>query len=244
MDRPDVELVPVFDLYRGQIVHAKGGNRSEYQPLVSRYSNGQGPFELITQIVSDYLPEQIYVADLDGIIHSQYAWDFYTKLIRLPCSIWIDLGIQQAQQVRRLLDLGCNVILGLESLTSPAHLQELVKEFISEGSRIRFSLDLVQLQPKANPAWPNDPIVIAEQVFATGLRNLLVLDLTQVGISQGISTHLLCQRMKALHPEWDIWTGGGICTWQDLQQLSQYGVSAGLVASSIHNGTMLPFSGI
>ncbi len=234
------KLVPVFDILGGHVVHAIAGRRSEYRPIVSRWGNPSQPFELITEVISTYLPEQIYLADLNAIIHANFSWDFYAKLTRLPCPVWLDAGITDPIEILRLLDVGLNLVLGLESLHAPIDLEKIVTATRHDLSRLRFSLDLQKGIPKASPNWSSNPLNIVEQVHSLGLKQLIVLDLAAVGLSNGTQTEDLCKRLKKRYSDLDLWVGGGIRSWNDLDQLAESGITGALVATALHDGRIMP----
>ncbi|HEV3236876.1 MAG TPA: HisA/HisF-related TIM barrel protein, partial [Gemmataceae bacterium] len=61
-----------------------------------------------------------------------------------------------------------------------------------------------------------------------------------VGVNRGIGTEELATRLLARFPELELTVGGGIRNCDDLLHLKSLGVSAALVASALHNKTILP----
>ena len=79
---------------------------------------------------------------------------------------------------------------------------------------------------------------------ARGVRDLIVLDLEQVGTGQGFqpasSSATLIQSLKQDFPDLRITSGGGVRGPEDVQQWIVNGCDHVLVASAIHSGAFTP----
>jgi phosphoribosylformimino-5-aminoimidazole carboxamide ribotide isomerase len=69
---------------------------------------------------------------------------------------------------------------------------------------------------------------------------MIVLDLAQVGMGQGVGTLPLCRELRCLDADLQIIGGGGVRSLADLRSLSAAGASAALVASALHDGRLMP----
>jgi phosphoribosylformimino-5-aminoimidazole carboxamide ribotide isomerase len=69
---------------------------------------------------------------------------------------------------------------------------------------------------------------------------MIVLDLAQVGMGQGVGTEPLCRALRSLAPELEIIAGGGVRSLADLRSLAAAGCNAALVASALHDGRLTP----
>ncbi|MCA9071539.1 MAG: hypothetical protein KDA84_21580, partial [Planctomycetaceae bacterium] len=129
-------------------------------------------------------------------------------------------------------------VLGLETIVGPQVLSDLCRDMGSD--RIAFSLDLKAGKPLGNlQNWRSSlSLDIARQAVESGARNLIVLDLAQVGMRDGLSTLPLCRKIKREFPEVQIVTGGGIRNAHDLLMLRECPVDGALVASALHNGAI------
>ena len=127
------------------------------------------------------------------------------------------------------------VVVGLETLAGPKALAEIVAE---HGDRVQFSLDLRQGVPLGDrAAWQHaDAWDIAVRAVELGVRRLLVLDLSQVGVGEGTGTEELCRRLSRRFPDLDLSAGGGVRGLDDLHRLEAAGVGTVLVASALHDG--------
>lgn len=79
---------------------------------------------------------------------------------------------------------------------------------------------------------------IADFAVQVGFRRLLVLDLAAVGVNRGPVSDALCRELRAVYPDIELLTGGGVRDVQDLRQLARWGCDAALVASALHDGRL------
>ena len=77
-----------------------------------------------------------------------------------------------------------------------------------------------------------------DKAVALGVRQLIVLDLAQVGTAGGTGTLDLCTRLSAAHSGLDVIAGGGVRRPEDLHLLRQCGVGTALIASALHDGRL------
>ncbi len=232
-----MRIIPVIDILDGVVVRGVGGRREEYRPLVSRIVSSCDPFAVATAIYETYGCRQIYLADLDAILHGRPNWDLYRRLPETGVSLLIDAGVRDADQARRLANLArVTVVAGLETVLSPQTLEQITISV--DTSRLVFSLDLQAGRPMASTAWPSTPADIVREVTALGIQDLIVLDLADVGTSTGGSTDDLCRQLLAAQPALRIIAGGGVRGPADLQRLRVLGVDGVLVASALHDGRL------
>jgi phosphoribosylformimino-5-aminoimidazole carboxamide ribotide isomerase len=106
--------------------------------------------------------------------------------------------------------------------------------------RIVFSLDLLAGQAMGSlTGWRSrEPLEIAREAMAAGVRRMIVLDLARVGVRGGLGTLDLCRVLSAADPRLELITGGGIRGTDDLRELRDAGVDAALVASALHDGSL------
>jgi phosphoribosylformimino-5-aminoimidazole carboxamide ribotide isomerase len=245
-----VQVIPVLDLMGGQVVRGVGGRRDEYRPIRSALCDNAQPASVGQALVGLGF-RQAYVADL-GAIENQIKgvgrqdsrppeWPIYEELMRLGLDLTIDAGLRDAQQARAMADYRVDgrpiagIVAGLESLAQPAALAEMCE--VVGPRRLVFSLDLKRGVPLASAAWNG---LGAEQIAAialrAGVRRMIVLDLANVGMGEGVATLALCRTLRCLAPELQIISGGGVRGPDDLVALSRAGCDAALVASALHDG--------
>jgi phosphoribosylformimino-5-aminoimidazole carboxamide ribotide isomerase len=230
-----------LDLKGGRVVRGVAGEREKYRPIVSTLASSSIPREVASAFQTLFGFQEIYLADLDAIDGAPPTLAIYSELQSLGVNLWVDAGIRVAEQIVPLFDARVTTIVaGLETLAGPDVLSEIIQRAGAE--RIIFSLDLRKQKPLAAfAAWREaDPISIAGEAFALGVRRLLVLDLASVGMSGGTGTEELCRNLSWTHPVLEIIAGGGVRDIDDLRRLRDAGVQNVLVASALHDGRIKP----
>jgi phosphoribosylformimino-5-aminoimidazole carboxamide ribotide isomerase len=236
-----VRVIPALDLKAGVVVRGVAGEREKYRPIVSPLVSSSTPREVASTLQNLFGLQEFYIADLDAIGGAPPALSIYADIQSLGVNLWVDAGIRVTQQIAPLLDAGiATIVAGLETLAGPDVLSEITRSAGAE--RIVFSLDLRKQKPLAAfSAWrERDPLFIAGEVFALGVRRLLVLDLASVGIGGGTGTDELCRTLARNHPALEISAGGGVRDVNDLRRLRDSGVQNVLVASALHDGRIKP----
>ena len=89
--------------------------------------------------------------------------------------------------------------------------------------------------------WPESTAdQIADRAVASGVTQMIVLDLADVGTSTGGSTAELCRSVLKRHPQLKLIAGGGVRSMDDVRRWSQVGIDELLVASALHDGRLSP----
>jgi phosphoribosylformimino-5-aminoimidazole carboxamide ribotide isomerase len=156
-------------------------------------------------------------------------------------SLLIDAGIRRCEEAGPLFEIGVDqVVAGLETLESPKTLADLIRQY--GAARIVFSLDLRDGRSLASSSeWPaGDPFEIARCAIAAGCNHLIVLDIARVGTGGGVPTLALCKQIRSAFPTVTILTGGGVRGVEDLRTLDRSGVDGVLIASALHDGSLVP----
>lgn len=234
-----MDLIPVIDLREGQVIRGHAGQRENYQANISRFVKSADPVATCNALIRQFHPRSIYVADLDGIEQGQPAYRLLEQLVNCGVALAIDAGTASCEQARRLIGLGAKkVIIGLETLPR----LELMKDFVHElgNEQVIFSLDLLGGEPLGPDAAGKTPQEIVATAIECGVHQLVVLDLSHVGMQRGVSTGALCHALKNRWPDLIIWTGGGVRSLADLHKLSLSRVDGAMVASALHDGHITP----
>jgi phosphoribosylformimino-5-aminoimidazole carboxamide ribotide isomerase len=235
-----LQIIPVMDLKNGQVVQGVAGRREEYKPIQSLLTHSSRPLEVAKAIREHFGLNEIYLADLNAIAGEVPAFSLYADLNAAGFRLWVDAGSQNSQQATSLVQAGvATIVLGLETLDGPKTLARACQEY---GERIIFSLDLKHGMPLGNlESWGDgDPWTIANIAWQCGVRRLLLLDLSSVGMSGGIGTEELAKRLLTQFPELSLTVGGGIRHCEDLMHLKGLGISAALVSTALHRKAILP----
>lgn len=241
-----MRIIPVIDLQGGLVVRGVAGQRDSYRPVQSRLAASASPADVARAFAQELHREEVYVADLDAIGGRDVSHDALRAIAAAGLRLWVDAGPRTAADAVRLAQLTSHhadrlidrVILGLESIDGPSAVAAVVREV--GAARAIFSLDLRSDRPITGAAaWRQaEPIEIARQVYALGVRRMIVLDLARVGTGGGVPTGPLCRRMLECLPDMAVITGGGLCGVDEVAELAACGVGGVLVASALHDGRL------
>jgi phosphoribosylformimino-5-aminoimidazole carboxamide ribotide isomerase len=234
-----MKIVPVLDLLGGEVVHGVGGQRQHYRHIKSALTASAVPVDVANALHDHFGFREFYVADLDAISGALPAFATYDALQATGIRLWVDAGIKDAADASALARAGVErIIAGLETLAGPDALAAICR---SLGARTLFSLDLRLGQPQSRgDSWKKLAWDVLEQAVEAGVSSVLLLDLARVGTQGGTGTEVLCERLAANHPQLEVLAGGGIRNGEDLRRLKKCGVSAALMATALHDGSVTP----
>jgi phosphoribosylformimino-5-aminoimidazole carboxamide ribotide isomerase len=233
-----MRIIPVMDVAQGVVVHARGGERANYQPIQSTLSSSADPIHIAQAFQSRLGLKEPYVADLDALTGDEPQWEVLARLVETGRGLLVDAGVRDVERAVRLARLGVQrIVVALECLREWSILERSLEALGPE--RIVFSLDLRGGRPMLAPGWRErirDVHALTDGAVASGVRTLIVLDVADVGQGAGCSTLGLCQAIRKRHPGLAIITGGGVRQAGDLRAFREAGVSAALVATALHTG--------
>jgi phosphoribosylformimino-5-aminoimidazole carboxamide ribotide isomerase len=233
-----VQVIPVIDLMRGQVVRGVRGERHAYEPIVSRLVDGCVPCEIARALLAVVPPPPggnavLYVADLDAIQGGSCQVAALRELLQMrpDLTLWLDAGFSGAAAARTLARLlgteaqRVRPVFGSESLSETRAVAELARDPVAI-----LSLDSRQEQPldpagcwRRPKAWP---------------RTVIVMTLDRVGAGAGPDLASFA-RLRTMAPD-RTWIGaGGVRNRDDLRAAAEAGAEGWLVASALHDG-MLP----
>lgn len=219
-----MQIIPVIDVLKGQVVLAQGGQRADYPLLTSVLTRATEPTAVIKDLLTWYTFETIYIADLDSIEGAPLDRAFYQQLAQQfpQLQIWLDAGIRKAQHLKKSPP-ATNIrwVAGSETLPCVYAAAELDNWILS--------LDFRQDQLLGDARWLDDEAVWPAQV--------IVMDLDAVGRANGPGYQRL-QLLIEKHPQQKWIASGGIRDSQDLQTLSAMGITSVLLASALHKGNI------
>jgi len=226
-----VEIIPVIDLLRGQVVRAMRGERSRYLPVRSQLCDSSDPLENARALLGLYPFKTIYIADLDAI---QGMGDNLAQVALLhkhfpEVNLWLDAGICQPEQLFTVSRLGLTCVIGSEKLESISQYEQLAA--IQSENEMILSLDFNAegfMGPQKllhNPnLWPN---------------KLVCMALSRVGSYEGPDLETLSILSKKAR-QCQLYAAGGIRDIYDLQTAKRLGVRGVLLASVLHDKRISP----
>lgn len=235
-----MQVIPVFDIKGGLLVHAVGGMRQNYQPLSTPLLPEPDPRKACARLVNLGF-NKFYIADLDAIVGTGNNYDLIKDLVEeYQIKVWLDAGLSTPDRLP-MLDLPqISLIIGSETLARFDYLLGICQKAGKE--RLIFSLDtkdgiLLTPDPELKE---KDPADIAAKVFKAGIKELIVLDLRAVGSEGGLNKELL-QRLLNKVPEAHIFPGGGL-TPQDIKELKEMKLPGVLSATALYSEQIKPSS--
>jgi phosphoribosylformimino-5-aminoimidazole carboxamide ribotide isomerase len=230
-------VIPVLDLRGGRAVHARGGQREEYEPVRSTLAAPAGDAVALARTYRDVLGcTECYLADLDAIDGDEPQRGLVRAITAAGGRWLVDAACTTSHRAREIVGAGAaRVVVGLETLSGFAALESVCRAVGAD--RVVFGLDLFHGAPRirAGAANPGSPLDLARAASDTGVGALLILDLARVGSGAGLDL-ALARRLRTAHPAIELLAGGGIRGEQDLEHAAQAGLDGVLVATALHDG--------
>jgi phosphoribosylformimino-5-aminoimidazole carboxamide ribotide isomerase len=220
-----MEIIPVIDLKRGTVVHARMGCRERYRPIETPLARTSDPLDVLTGLLSIHPFRTLYIADLDAIAGTGDN-DLSLRTLKQAqpqITFWVDNGIADVASAADWLEQGAgHLVLGSETQTDVT-----VVEQLSADWRVVLSLDFRSGALQGPPAlwartdlWP---------------RRVIVMTLDRVGSDAGPDFERV-RAVRSAAAGRALYAAGGIRDATDLAALAADGVAGALVASSLHNG--------
>jgi phosphoribosylformimino-5-aminoimidazole carboxamide ribotide isomerase len=209
------QIIPVIDLMRGQVVHAKFGQRDRYKPIKSRLCDSNNGLDVVAALLKLYPFRTLYIADIDAILGTSSHDSLIEKITQnFPnVTIWLDCGNHKSS-TKTMPILGSESIVSLKSYLGNKNPHVLSLDFNAHGA-----MGITELHDSSN-YWPGE---------------LICMTLNAVGSAQGVDA-LRLQQLIALNKSSKIYAAGGVRNIEDIQKLASMRLSGALVASALHNG--------
>jgi phosphoribosylformimino-5-aminoimidazole carboxamide ribotide isomerase len=210
-------------LKNNTVVHAKQGQRAQYQPIKSVLTSNSDIYSVLNGFLKLHQFDTFYLADLNAITGQGSHADLIKKVLKdFPkITFWIDAGYQKA----RTFPSNYLPVLGSECFTD-----ENFVEILAFEKRFILSLDFDSNGEKlgaktlfTQPEWWSE--------------NVIVMTLNRVGSSQGTAIDLL-KKFKRDFSKTTFIAAGGIRNFNDLKQLESIEIEQVLLASALHSGAI------
>lgn len=222
-----MDIIPVIDLMHGRAVHAKRGERQQYQPVDSPLCRSGLPLDAAQALLSLYPFPRLYIADLDAIrktgTHRTVIDDICGR--HPQTRIWLDAGIGNIDDLNSAVSIGIDCIIGSENLHSMDDFLQLRGRC---GTRAILSLDFT------SQGYQGPPILLRDTMLWPDI--VIVMTLARVGSDAGPDMPRLAQIRKMTDKQ--LYAAGGVRSIEDVKALQQLGVDGVLVASALHTGKL------
>lgn len=245
-----MSIIPVLDLMIGQVVLAEGGNRDTYRPVHSRLTTSSQPLDVAEAIFHQTGCDWLYLADIDSFAGAPPNWTVYQTLLERGFGLWVDsdwLKDGQFRQISKQLGsterfqpiVSSETLIELEQISAIEELQQ-------SGWRVIFSVDQKgdQLITRSPAIDELSPLELIQRTHAAGVRELIILDLQEVGTRHGFddsrSVPNLISEVRQELPQMKLTSGGGVRSADDVAKWLSVGCDHVLVATAIHDCVLTP----
>ncbi len=227
-----MQIIPVIDLMQGQVVHAKRGIRSQYQPIESVLCTSSAPLNLIDALLKLYPFQTLYIADLDAILgvgnHTELTSEISQKYPDL--TIWLDCGIRQVNARALYHRNNIRPVVGSENIVNLQDYRAISygcesQHILSLDYSATSAMGIAELHSSAR-FWPD---------------NTICMTLNAVGNTQGVDIDKLndlIQLNSARKIPSNLYAAGGVRHLADIYLLEKMGIAGVLVATALHAGKL------
>ena len=226
-----MQVIPVIDLKQNQVVHAKHGQRANYQPIHSVLSASSDIFSVVEGLLKLYPFRTLYIADIDAITNSGHHFEQIELLSGIYPHItwWVDNGVRNVN-ARILYAPQSNIraVFGSENIHT---LQDYRAVSYAYESRHVLSLDKLDNTELGAPELHNTGLYWPDDAICMTLNNVGSNAGPDIARLQALQQLNLARKKPA-----NLFAAGGVRNMEDLLQLKQLGVTGALVASTLHNG--------
>ncbi len=251
-------LVGVIDLKSGVAVHAVAGQRNAYQEVVLKDGTVCGDPVRLAHHYRSLGVKQLYVADLDGIVGNKIQRDCLAELLG---ELFAESSAQDSGWDHVLLDVGCRSGSETQPLAShldacdpnardqmePSRRVSFIVASESASSPVAISAVSQAIGPRRTVAGldyragtfvscnESNEAAFLREIRSAGVTRAVVLDVCAVGTRRTDAAVAACQKIRMLDSDITIYSGGGISSASDVQELRQAGSDYCLVATWLHS---------
>lgn len=219
-----MQIIPVLDLHKGDVVHARHGQREKYQKVKSILCHGSEPLVITRALLDLYSFNTIYIADIDAISAEENNHDIVRTLLSSypDTRFWLDSGKHTLADAGQYPNL--RRVIGTENQLSQ---EELQCSYAEEEVVLSLDFSAEHLLGKHeildNPAcWPAE---------------VIVMSLAKVGSESGPDMKRLEHIIRQAEDK-KVYAAGGVRGPDDIRALGNAGCQGALIATSLHLGTL------
>ena len=222
-----MKVIPVIDYMQGQVVLAKHGQRSSYQPVESLLCSSANLNDVVEGILSLTDFNTIYIADLDAISLRSHAPTIWQSLSNdFPhIEFWLDVGhhchhwLSDYKHIENI-----RPVIGTEAFDDSTMVQTLLSELSIKQAILSLDYKKNQLlgcRDLVNTlnCWPND---------------IICLSLDQVGKQSGADISIYKELRQHIPSSCRIHWGGGMRNHEDIKHAKTIGLNGVLIATALH----------
>jgi len=220
-----MKIIPVIDLLNGIVVHARRGDRKNYQAIQSSISASSKPLDIVAALYEHYPFQELYIADLDAIQKTgNNNFEAITSISQHypDIKLWIDAGVNDTANIAMWAQRNFNVILGTENFSDLDNFLQTKKAL---NSGFVLSLDFMPDGYKGPPELMEDTQHWPEDV--------ILMSLAHVGAGNGTNAELTAG-FRQHSNRFNLYAAGGVRDIDDLKMLRASGFHGALLASALH----------
>lgn len=230
-----MQIIPVIDLKNGLVVHAKRGDRKNYQPIQSALTSSTSPANMVEALLELYPFACIYIADIDAIQGQFESHANHFELVEQlsqqfnKTQFWLDCGINQMNH-RALHANHIRPVIGSESMDSLINYKAVSyacasRHVLSLDFDFTHQLGTNELFETAR-YWPDDTICMS---------------LSYVGNEKGVdlarlNTAIALNKQRKIPSR--LYAAGGVRHLKDCLLLKSMRITGVLIATALHNRTI------
>lgn len=220
-----MEIIPVIDLMHGQVVHAKLGQRLDYQPIQSLLCHSSAPIDIVNALLELYPFARLYIADLDAITKQGNHLSAIKEIQQQhpDIEIWLDAGLQDKNDLNIWSKVELTHVIGSENIHSINTLKNIHQQL---NGRFVLSLDFNHIGFLGCTELLSDTQYWPEKVIVMTLKN--------VGSQLGVDIEKLSM-IKSIATDNQLYAAGGVRNNNDLIELQSLNITGALVATALHN---------
>ena len=230
-----MEVIPAIDIISGKCVRL---TRGDYK-LKKVYSDNPLKMALLFEKVG---LKRLHLIDLEGAKEGKIKNWKSIKNIAENANLLLQVGggIHSQGDIKILLGLGVDrVILGTVAIKEPRKLQIFLKKFGNE--KIAVAID-IRKNKICYRGWQKEKKIalhaFLKSLIRLGVKIAIVTDIERDGMLRGPNFPLYKTLIKTFS-SLEIIASGGIRTKEDLQKLSQIGLSGTVVGKAIYEKKIL-----